>query len=112
MTDARPRKFVERNVEASKMKSRNVTVNNSTNDRVEQTTDIIVDERLKFGIHNYISIFVHANFRYDVILGMPWNVASNRKVSYPARKARLKDGILPVRKGVKKTFLKWPTFTI
>jgi hypothetical protein len=80
-TNVVSRKFVERNAEAFKMKSRNVMVNHSADDRVEQATQIVLDGRIKVGNNEYLSNLVVSNCRYDVLLGMPWHVASNPKVS-------------------------------
>lgn len=98
-TNVVSRKFVQRNAEAFKTIRRNVKVNHSDDDRVEQATQIILDGRLKVGNHEYLSNFVVANCRYDVLLGMPWHVASNPQVSYPARVVQLKDDTLPVMTG-------------
>jgi hypothetical protein len=92
-------RFVQRNAEAFKTVRRNVKLNHSDDDRVEQATKIILDGRLKVGNHEYLSNFVVANCRYDVLLGRPWHVASNPQVSYPARVAQLKDDTLPVMTG-------------
>jgi hypothetical protein len=72
---------------------------NSADDRVEQATQTIMDGKLKVGNHEYVSNFVVANCRYDVLLGMPWNVASNPRVSYTAQEVQLNDGALPVSTG-------------
>jgi hypothetical protein len=98
-TNVVSRKFVQSNAEAFKTMCRNVTVTHSAEDRVEQATQIIMDGRLKVGNHEYLSNFVVANCRYDVLLGMPWHVASNPRVSYTAREVQLNDGALPVSTG-------------
>jgi Aspartyl protease len=98
-TNVVSRKFVQRNAEAFKTVRRNVKVNHSDDDRVEQAAQIILDGRLKVGNHEYLSNFVLANCCYDVLLGMPWHVASNPRVSYYARVVQLKDDTLPVMPG-------------
>jgi hypothetical protein len=93
------RKFVQRNAETFKTFRMNVKVNHSDDDRVKQATQIILDGRLKVGNHEFLSNFVVANCRYDVLLGMPRRVASNPQVFYPARGVQLRDDTLPVMTG-------------
>jgi hypothetical protein len=71
------KKFVQKNAGAFKTMCRNVTVNHSAEDKVEQATQVLLEGKLKMGNHEYVSNFVVANCRYDILLGMPWHVAQD-----------------------------------
>jgi hypothetical protein len=90
---------VQQNAGAFKSLCRNVTVNHSAEDKVEQATHVLLEGILKMRNHEYVSDFVVANCRYDVLLGMPWHVAQDPKVSYSEREVHVKDGKIPVDMG-------------
>jgi hypothetical protein len=98
-TNVVSKKFVQKNAGAFKTMCRNVTVNHSAEDKVEQATQVLLEGNFKMGNHEYVSNFVVANCRYDVLLGMQWHVAQDPKVSYSAREVHVKDVKIPVDTG-------------
>jgi hypothetical protein len=79
-TNVVSKKFVQQNAGAFKTMCRNVTVNHSAEDKVEQAIHILLEGKLMIVNHEYVSNFVVANCRYDLLLGMPWHVAQDPKV--------------------------------
>jgi hypothetical protein len=90
------KQFVQKNAGAFKKMCRNVTVNHSAENKVEQATQVLLKGKLKIWKHEFVSNFFVVNFCYDALLGVPWHVAQDPKVSYSAREVHLKEEKMPV----------------
>lgn len=71
-------------------------LNHSKKDSREEATQIVLDGHLKMGSHLYCSNWAVADCRYDVMLGMPWQVLHNPKVNYQNRTVIVEDEPLPL----------------
>ena len=76
------KRFVDRNRQLFKLKKAEVPIMHSKEDSEEMATEIVLNGTLKIGFHTYTSNWVVGDSRYDVLLGMPWHVATDPKIDY------------------------------
>ena len=77
--------FFKKNRKFFKWKKCDAEVNHSKLGSVENASEVILGATLSFGKHKYRSNWLVSTCRYDVILGMPWHVASNLQIDYKKR---------------------------
>jgi Retroviral aspartyl protease len=97
-TNVISRTFVKKYKNLFHVVNKKMIVNHSCEGQSEEVTQVVLNGNLTLGNHLYISNFVVASCRYDILLGMPWHVTHEPKISYAARVVRVADKCVPVQR--------------
>jgi Retroviral aspartyl protease len=98
-TNVVSRAFVKKHENLFNSVNKKLIVNNSCEGQTEEVYKVVLNGNLTLGNHRYTSNFVVASCRYDIILGMPWHVTHEQKISYAPPVARVADKCVPVQRG-------------
>lgn len=94
-TNVISKSFLNRYRNLFQTKKASFTINHSNKGSVEEANEILVDEEIQIGNHQYKTSWIVANCRYDVMLGMPWHVENNPRVDYDSGKIWVGNTELP-----------------
>ena len=72
-----------------------IPVSHSKKGTSELATQVVVEGKLQFGTHQYISNWAVADCRYDVLLGMPWHIQAKQEVDYSLPRITVDGESLP-----------------
>lgn len=87
--------FVSRHANLFNLRNCPMVVFHSKTDSTEKATSVIVQGMLKLGEHEYVSNCAVADFRYYVLLGMPWHVTHQPEVNYAGSIVAVDGALLP-----------------
>lgn len=59
-----------------------IPITHSKKDSVEISNSLVLNGRFKIGNHEYISNWAVADYRYDILIGMPWHREINPTLDY------------------------------
>lgn len=62
---------------------------------LEEAEEVVVNAELKLGSHLYTSNWIVADFRYDILFGMPWHVQHLPITDYKTCTVRVGENMLP-----------------
>ena len=88
-------RFLDQHRQRFDVRKSRVIVQHSRDGSEEESSYMVINGTLKIGSHAYTSNWIVAECRYDVLLGMPWHVASNPLIDYERRIVRVDDDELP-----------------
>jgi Retroviral aspartyl protease len=97
-TNVVSRAFVKKHKNLFNVVNKKMIVNHSCEGLNEEVSQVVLNGNLTLGNHRYTSNFVVASCQYDILLGMPWHVTHEPKVSYAARVLRVADKCVPVQR--------------
>ena len=66
-------------------------IKHSRDRSAEESSEVVMNATLNMQTHSYRSNWVFADCRYDVLFGMPWNVANNPRIDYTKRVVQVPD---------------------
>ena len=90
-TNVISRRFFNKNKGKFQVKKSKITVQHSRDGSTEESSIMVIDGVLEIDNHKYVSNWIVAECRYDVLLGMPWHVANNPQIDYVSRIVRVGD---------------------
>lgn len=94
-TNVISRTFVNRNRHLFNIEKTSVTIHHSNKKIVEKAEEVIVGAEIGIGSHTYRSNWIVADCRYDILLGMPWNVDCRPSVDYKSKTIKIGNNTLP-----------------
>jgi hypothetical protein len=95
-TDVMSYEFFKRYKKLLRWKSCEVEVRHSKSGLSENSSTVVLGATLNIRNHKYISNWLVADCRYDLLLGMPWHVSNNPVVNYQKRFIKIGNGIINV----------------
>ena len=91
--------FVQKHSHLFNIEDTAITVTHSKRDSIEMASQVIIRGTICIGSHSYCSNWAVADCRYDVLLGMPWHVATKPNVDYDPPAVSVDGTCLPLEHG-------------
>lgn len=87
--------FVNKNHHLLKITKISVTINHSNRDMIKEASEIVADAKIEIESNKYMSNWIIADFRYDVLLRLLWHVECQSTIDYNTEELRAGNIILP-----------------
>ena len=89
--------FARRNAHLFHIEDADISITHSKRDYTETARQVIVDGQVSISSHVYRSNWPVADCRYNVLLGMPWQLEKNPTVDYAVPSVAVDGVSLPLR---------------
>lgn len=94
-TNVISKSYVNRHRHALNIVKGRFEINHSNKNTTKEANEVVLNTPVQIGSHIYHSNWIVADCRYDILLGMPWNVQCKPKIDYVTGSLRVDGADLP-----------------